>query len=216
MSVTLMQGDALRLALADELPGLAPWLARRVEPASVLPDMPMRWHRSNRADPRALPLADRHYNRQNPGSPQFVPPGSCLVLLDRDATALWVTLAPRAEYVRHQWAGAWTCTTFRNEGGGLSSDLIRQAVAATVWKYGTCPPQGFITFIDRDQTRPKRDPGFCYLMAGWHLLGQTKGGLYALGLGADEMPPALAPRPQRPQQPYLFSDDEPAEAAAWS
>ena len=32
------------------------------------------WHRSTRADPRALPLADRHYSRRSPGSRQFVAP----------------------------------------------------------------------------------------------------------------------------------------------
>jgi hypothetical protein len=34
----------------------------------------MNWRMSHRADPLALPLADRHYNRQKPGSPQFMPP----------------------------------------------------------------------------------------------------------------------------------------------
>ena len=29
----------------------------------------MIWQKSNRADPRCLPLADRHYNRQKIGSP---------------------------------------------------------------------------------------------------------------------------------------------------
>jgi len=170
-------------------------------PASVLPDMPMLWHRSYRADPRVLALANRHYNRQNPDSKQFVPPGSCLVLASapsqhEEADALWVTLAPKAEYVQHEWAGAWSCTLFRNESVILSSDLIRQAVAATVWKYGSPPPQGFITFVDRTQTRPKKHPGFCYIMAGWHPCGRTKDrGLYAFRLGPGEMPPSLEPLP---------------------
>lgn len=37
----------------------------------------MIWMRSHRADPEVVPLADRHYNRQKPGSPQFAPPGRC-------------------------------------------------------------------------------------------------------------------------------------------
>lgn len=37
------------------------------------------WALSHRADARALPIADRHYNRQKIGSPQFVPPGRCVV-----------------------------------------------------------------------------------------------------------------------------------------
>ena len=35
----------------------------------------MIWEKSNRFDQRAREIADRHYNRQKPGTPQFVPPG---------------------------------------------------------------------------------------------------------------------------------------------
>ena len=64
----------------------------------------MNWRLSHRADARALPIADRHYNRQKVGTPQFVPPGRCLVLLTEDAGALWVTSWPFAEYVRARLA----------------------------------------------------------------------------------------------------------------
>ena len=33
----------------------------------------MRWSKAHRADRDCLPIADRHYNRQKVGSPQFVP-----------------------------------------------------------------------------------------------------------------------------------------------
>jgi hypothetical protein len=33
--------------------------------------------KSHRFDPVGVALADRHYSRQKPGSPQFMPPGSC-------------------------------------------------------------------------------------------------------------------------------------------
>src|SRR5271167_4064836 len=56
------------------------------------------WRLSHRADTEALPIADRHYNRQKIGSPQFVPPGRCLVLLADDESALWVTSYPFAQY----------------------------------------------------------------------------------------------------------------------
>jgi hypothetical protein len=91
----------------------------------------MRWRRSHRFDPRALPLADRHYNRQTIGSPQFVPPGRCFVLLTDAEDALWVTSWPYAAFTRHAWAGAWMNSMFRNESANLSSELIREAVAAT-------------------------------------------------------------------------------------
>ncbi len=95
----------------------------------------MHWHRSDRFNPRALPLADRHYNRQKIGTPQFVPPGRCEVFLTAPADALWVTSWPFAEYTKHAWAGAWVNSLFRNESAVLSSELITAAVALTraIW-----------------------------------------------------------------------------------
>lgn len=158
-----------------------------------LQDQP--WHLSNRFDTRALPLADRHYNRRKVGSPQFVPPGSCLVLLTANADALWVTSWPKAEFVRHAWPGAWVNSLFRNEGCTLSSTLIRAAVAATIAKFGNPPKAGMITFVDPTKTRHKRDPGRCYLRAGFKRVGETAGGLVALQLSPIDMPMALGAYP---------------------
>jgi hypothetical protein len=150
----------------------------------------MIWTLSHRADKRAAALADRHYTRQSVGSAQFVPPGRCLVLLTPDATALWVTSWPKAEYVKHAWAGAWICSLFRNEAPEryLSSELIRDAVAATRGFFGKPPSLGLVTFVDPGRIRAKRDPGRCYRKAGFHPVGSTKGGLLALQLLPSEMP----------------------------
>lgn len=154
----------------------------------------MRWCLSHRFDARALPLADRHYNRQRPGTPQFVPPGRCLVLLTPDADALWVTSWPMEEYTRHRWAGAWVNSCFRNEGAGLSSELIREAVSASRFWWGDPPALGMITFVDADKVRRKRDPGRCYRKAGFEHVGFTEGGLWAFQLLPREMPEPMAPR----------------------
>jgi hypothetical protein len=149
------------------------------------------WQISHRFDADALGLADRHYNRRKIGSPQFVPPGRCVVLLTECRRALWVTSWPFAEYVRHAWGGAWVNSLFRNEGAGLASDLIRAAVAATraVWE----PPElGIVTFVNSNKVRRKRDPGRCYLRAGFKCCGTTKGGLLAFQMLPDDMPPADA------------------------
>lgn len=133
----------------------------------------MRWCVSHRADPRALPLANRHYNRQTPESPQFVPPGRCLVLLTADATALWVTSWP--QFSDHAWPGAWVNTLFRNERPDLhlSSELIREAVAATLARFGDPPALGMVTFVQPSAVRRKRDPGRCYRRAGFRAVGET-------------------------------------------
>ena len=157
------------------------------------------WRLSWRADPRARVLADRHYNRQKVGAPQFVPPGRCLVLLTEDAGALWVTSWPFAEYVKHAWPGAWVNSLFRRESGPLASDLIRAAVAATRAHFGESPPLGIVTFIDRDKTRPKRDPGRCYLRAGFLRYGETKAGLVAVRMPPEAMPEAMAAPATEPQ-----------------
>ena len=160
------------------------------------------WWRSHRADPAVVPLADRHYNRQKIGSPQFAPPGRCLVLKTRPVDAFWITSWPFAEYVRHAWAGAWVCSAFRNEGPHLSSDLILDAVRATRAEYGEPPALGMITFVDASQVRRKRDPGRCYRRAGFTPCGETKGGLVALQLLPADMPD---PVPSREMQPELFA-----------
>lgn len=139
-------------------------------------------------------MADRHYNRQKVGAAQFVPPGRCIVLLDDDA--LWVSSWPFAEYVKHEWAGAWVNTLFRNEGDERASDLIRRAVAATrfLWE----PPDlGMITFVDPSAVpgvpvRGERVFGYCYLRAGFRHVGFTKGGLWAWQLLRKDMPRAEA------------------------
>lgn len=154
-----------------------------------------RRHLSNRADPRARVIADRHYNRQKVGAKQFFPPGCCLVLLTEAADALWITSWPFGQYVQHAWPGAWICTCFRNEGPSLSSELIKEAVAATRAFYGAAPKQGFVTFVDAQKTRPKRDPGRCYRKAGWSKVGETQAGLVVLQLHPKDMPMALGALP---------------------
>jgi hypothetical protein len=152
----------------------------------------VRWRVSDRADPAAVKIADRHYSRQKPGTPQFVPPGRCHVLVTLKADAVWVTSWPFAEYVKHEWAGAWVNSIFRNEGDDLSSDLIREAVAATRWRW-TPPPLGLISFVDAGKVKRKRDPGRCFRKAGFSLVGETKGGLLAWQMLPDAMPEPEAP-----------------------
>jgi hypothetical protein len=149
------------------------------------------WQLSHRADRLALPIADRHYNRQKPGTPQFVPPGRCLVL--RTDGALWVSSWPFAQYVRHRWAGAWVNSCFRRESGPLASDMIRAAVAATRWHWPEVPALGMVTFINRDKVRHKRDFGRCYRRAGFEVCGETEGGLLALRLCPERMPEPMQP-----------------------
>lgn len=161
----------------------------------------MRWVLSHRADPDTRVLADRHYNRQHVGAKQFVPPGRCIVLLSECKRAFWVSSWPFAQYVKHEWAGAWICSAFRNEGAGLSSELILEAVSVTL-SFWEAPTLGMVTFVDQTkiQERPewakrksKEEFGRCYRKAGFQPCGETKGGLLALQLLPENMPGAVNP-----------------------
>jgi len=158
------------------------------------------WRSSHRADPEVVPIADRHYNRQKIGAPQFVPPGRCLVLktgtreqlATRDTGgAFWVTSWPYAEYVKHDWAGAWVCSAFRNEGAAVSSELIRTAVAATNKKWPT-PELGIVSFIDPSKVTPRKVRnrhtwGHSWFVAGFNHVGYTKGGLWVFQMLPDRI-----------------------------
>lgn len=170
----------------------------------------MPWCISHRADPAAAQLADRHYSRQKPGAPQFVPPGRCAVFVTDCGRGYWVTSWPFAEYVKHEWAGAWVCSAFRSEGAGRASNLILSAVAATRAAMGEPPALGMVTFIDRAKVRPVMVRGVptwgrTWRLAGFRECGETKGGLMALRLSPEDMPSAQAARPQPAHSLPLFS-----------
>jgi hypothetical protein len=158
--------------------------------------MVMRWIRSDRADVDCLPLADRHYNRQAIGSPQFVPPGRCLVL--KTDGALWVSSWPFAEYVHHAWAGAIVNSLFRKECVGEASGFIREACAATASEWPDLPDLGMVTFIDPLHVQTRKIRGrvaiaHSYFEAGFVHVGYTKAGLWAMQLAPDKFPAAEAP-----------------------
>lgn len=163
----------------------------------------MIWDKSWRADPVGREIADRHYNRQKVGAPQFVPPGRCVVLTASEGCALWVTSWPYAAFVKHEWAGAWVNSTYRRESGPLASSEILDAIAATRFMFGDPPPLGMVTFVDpskvagffrRGANGRTLEWGYAYHCAGFRHVGWTKGGLYALQLLPNEMPAARPPR----------------------
>lgn len=154
------------------------------------------WRASHRADTPARELADRHYSRQKPGSPQFMPPGSCRVLLAENKKAVFGLSYPKTEYVKHAWAGAWICSIFRNEQAGpLASQMIADAMAIFQTHYEV-PPLGCVTFVDPKEVpgimeRGERIKGFCFYKAGFELVGETKSGKLAWQLRPEKMPPPV-------------------------
>jgi hypothetical protein len=134
---------------------------------ATLFDMGGRWHQVTPFDARARALADRHYSRQTPGAWNILTSGRKLLMLTDDARAVWGVV----ENLSPGGGLRWRVSLFRNEGAGLSSDLVREATARTVayWRshYGALPAVPLTTEVDPGRTRHKRDPGRCFRRAGW-------------------------------------------------
>ncbi len=107
---------------------------------------------------------------------QFVGPGAHVVLRTADADAMFVwrdyidDTIPKQEGVE--------CAVFRNEAPRryTSSELVRQAdaIADLCW-----PGQRHYTKVNPAAVRSK-NPGCCFIAAGWRRCGTTQGGLIPL------------------------------------
>lgn len=138
------------------------------------------WREVGKAHPRLLAMADRHYTRQQPGTPQFCRPGVNLCFLLDDGAAGWVTWRPIPEVGRMDNLEAWECTFFRNESPRrLSSELVREATALTFRQWGWPPRDGLITAVGIEATARRRartaPPGRCFIEAGWTPIGERDG-----------------------------------------
>lgn len=138
------------------------------------------WQRIDHTDPRALEMADRHYSRQSPGTPEFTPTGNKIVLMhfteDGAPAALWASHRPEpGQATRADGRDAWACTMFRVERKTvLASDLIREAVAITKALWAPLPADGFYTTVNPRKVAPvmrrgKPVWGYCYIKAGWRV-----------------------------------------------
>lgn len=136
----------------------------------------MTWTVVTKFNRQAVALADGHYSRRRPGSPQFMPPGQTLVLLTTDATAVfgWWRPHPAAGIRAMNGLDGWTCTIFRNTGAGLSSELILAAEAELLRRH-ECGPDGLITYV-WDSRVASPNPGYCFKCAGWRSAGRSADG----------------------------------------
>ena len=129
------------------------------------------------------------------------------MLVADNGRAVFGLSAPKAEYVKHAWAGAWVVSIFRNEAAGpLASAMICDALAIMQTELGDAPELGVVTFVDPRHVpgilcRGERVKGFCFWRAGFNAVGETKGGLIAWQLLPRNMPQPrrlLDPAPMLP------------------
>jgi hypothetical protein len=148
----------------------------------VIVDDPI-WWATKDGDKACLALYEQHYSayryRDGRVRNQFVGPGSPVVLrtFAGDAFFVWREFIDDCIDDRTgQRQDGINCAAFRNESGTRSSDLIRQAdaIADCCW-----PHRRHYTYVDTARVR-SRNPGFCFLCAGWKRCGMTKSGLLIL------------------------------------
>lgn len=136
------------------------------------------WWLTKDSDLDCAELYERHYSRYKYADGRkrcndlFVGPGRKLVLrtVRGDAVFAW------REFIDDSGQDGINCAVFRNESEHRSSDLIRQAdtIADAVW-----PNRRHYTYVDPTKVR-SANPGWCFICAGWHRCGITKGGLIVL------------------------------------
>jgi hypothetical protein len=136
--------------------------------APYLPLFP--WLEFKDGDATGREIFDRHYSRyryKDGRQPKlFVGPGEKLVLLTPCLRALFVWRKFRSLDLQ----SGVNCAIFRNEGAGLSSDLILEA-EARAWR--RWPGERLYTYVNPRAVK-SANPGFCFKAAGWSLCGITK------------------------------------------
>lgn len=135
------------------------------------------WKHVHHLDGRARVLADRHYSRQTPGAREIAPPGNKIVLLGMHDDALWVSHRPdpTSGIGRSDGFSYWDNPYFRNESSELASDLIKDAIAITLYLWReTLPVDGFHSFVNPRHVKPTKRRGelvygYCFMKAGFEL-----------------------------------------------
>jgi hypothetical protein len=71
----------------------------------------------------------------------------------------------------------YNCSIFRNESKRLSSEIILEAEKKVIAEWGL--NRGF-TYVDPKRISNKRNPGYCFKVAGWQFVKQSVSGLHLL------------------------------------
>lgn len=148
------------------------------------------WWLTKDGDEYCLEMYLRHYSanryadgrRENGNGSsryQFVGPGEKWVLRTWDCSAMWVWrkfIDDCIDQRTGQRQQGINCAVFRNESPQRSSTLVRaaDAIADCIW-----PGERHYTYVDAKKIRSK-NPGYCFLKAGWQRAGHTKNGLIVL------------------------------------
>jgi hypothetical protein len=131
--------------------------------------------RTNHFDPEMSILADRHYSRRTIGARQFCYSGRKLILRNTEGTILFVWYWAQ-DHLRMDDQTGFNCAMFRNESNRLSSEIILEAEQLAIEKWGA---NRFYTYVQPDKIRSP-NPGYCFKVAGYRFLRETKRGKHLL------------------------------------
>lgn len=131
--------------------------------------------RTSPFDSECAELADRHYSRRTIGAKQFAYNGRKLVLRDQAGLVLFVWMFPDPT-LRMDGQTGYNNAIFRNESTRRSSEIILEAEALAVEKWG---PNRAYTYIDPREV-VSANPGYCFKCAGWTRIGYAKDGKHLL------------------------------------
>ena len=158
---------------------------------------------SSSSDPVALSIVDGtgrfdghgpHYSRRTPGSKTFTGVGQEVVFVHESGAAVWAVVRQKTPAKRGSGASRgregrsdggtryiWRNMMFRNLSGSLSSELIKTATMNTydewIKRYGAMPEERLRTEIGISSVKSK-NPGYCYLCAGYTKDRVVRGKLY--------------------------------------
>lgn len=106
-----------------------------------------------------------------------MPPGQTIVLTTAtgDSVFGWWRPDPGSGLKSMNGLDGWTCTIFRREGGILASELVLDAELAIAEFGYTCGPHGLLTYVFDRKVR-STNPGYCFKVAGWRVLGRSADG----------------------------------------
>jgi len=149
------------------------------------------WIQIRDANDSARQIFDRHYSRYHYADgrkpAKFIGPGEYLLLMTRDADAIFSW----RKFISADGQQGVNCAIFRNEGVAYasSSELIKEAMRLAWERW---PGERLFTYINPRAVRRKRDPGRCFIRAGWKQCGVTK----ARKLLIFEVLPDVRPSPE--------------------
>ena len=141
-------------------------------PVSVPSRIRLPWMEVKDGDPMVRAMFDRHYSRYvyaDVRRPKlFMGPGEKIVLRTPGCDAIFGW----RKFIDRSGQRGVNCAIFRNESKMLSSWLILEA---ETWKEERWPGERMYTYVDPERVR-SRNPGYCFIMAGWRRCGVTASG----------------------------------------